>query len=320
MRNGEPVTPASAATTSSKGTPHHSAAPAAASAFGTCCTPCRASRTSAGAPRRGEAEPRAELAVEHHVPGAHLGVAVHRVPEHRAGAARRHAGDPRVVEVQDGDAGRRQRGDELALGAGNTVEVAEVLDVGHGDAGHDADLGPGHPGQPLDVAHATGAHLEHHPLRIVGSVEQRQGQAELVVEGALAGRGREGPGQAGTEEVLGGRLADRPGDPDHAVDAAPRQHAQVHERHRRVGDPDGRPAERRPHGQVGGGTGVERSSDEGMPVPVCDDRHVELPRRQGPGVDACAVHGDVGPDQLSAEVGCEFRCGESHALPSRPIV
>ena len=32
------------------------------------------------------------------------------------------------------------------------------------------------------------------------------------------------------------------------------------------------------------------------------------------------VDGDVGPDQLPTELGREFRSGESHASPSRPIV
>ena len=313
--------PASAATTSSKGTPHHSAAAAAASALRDLLHPVQGQPHLPGAPRRGEAEPRAELAVEHDVLGAHLGVAVHRVAEHRAGAARRHVGDPRVVEVQDGDAGRRQGAATSSLFARatpsrspkySTWAMATLVTMPTSGRATRASRSmwptPRAPISSTTHCASSGA------LRSV-----RGRPSSLLKERSLAAV-RKDRGQAGTEEILGGRLADRPGDPDHAADAAAGQHAEVHERERRVGDPDRRPAERRLHGQVGGGTGIERSGDEGMPVPVCDDRHVELTRRQRPGVDACAVHGDVGPDQLSAEVGCEFRCGESHALPSRPIV
>ena len=95
---------ASADTTPSNGTPHHSAAAAAASALGTCCTPCSASRTSPLPHGVDEPEARREVGVERHVLGAHLGVGVDRVAEHRARADRGHGGHAGIVEVEDGDA------------------------------------------------------------------------------------------------------------------------------------------------------------------------------------------------------------------------
>ena len=96
--------------------------------------------------------------------------------------------------------------------------------------------------------------------------------------------------------------------------------SEVHQRGGSVGDDHGRPAGGWPHGQVGTGAGLEGGGDEGVPVALGDDRDVELTRPHRPGVDAGAVDGDIGPDQLPAELGGELRCGESHASPSSPIV
>ena len=202
MRSGEPVTSASACTTMSKGTPHHSAAAAAASAFGTCCTPCRASRTSPvphGVARRNSGGGRRRAPRPRPAPRRR------RRPRSRApdrGSTDAMRGHPGVVEVQDGDAGGGQRRHELALGPRHAVEVAEELHVCHGDAGHDADVGPRHPGEALDVARAAGAHLEHDPASVVGCVQERQREAELVVEGALARRERERRAETAVERSL----------------------------------------------------------------------------------------------------------------------
>ena len=143
---------------------------------------------------------------------------------------------------------------ELALGPGHALQVAEELHVCHGDAGHDADVGAGHLGQPRDVPHAAGAHLEDDPARVVGRVEEGQREAQLVVEGPLAGGVLEGRREAAVEKILGRRLPDRTGDADDpAVHAVARQQAEIHERDAGVPDDDRRPADRFPCREVGGG-------------------------------------------------------------------
>src|SRR5437773_2173635 len=66
--------------------------------------------------------------------------------------------------------------------------------------------------------HAPDPHLEDHPPHSLRRVEQRQREAQLVVEGTLARRGAERRRQAAGQEVLGGGLAHRPCDADRAAD------------------------------------------------------------------------------------------------------
>ena len=148
-------------------------------------------------PRCREPEARSQVGVERDPLGPHLGVAVDGVARAPGtGCARpwRPRGGSSKFKTATPDGGQRRH--ELALRPRHPVEVAEVLDVGHGDAGDDPDHRAGHLGQTADVPGATGAHLEDDPLCVVGCVEQRQGEAELVVEGTLARRrrGRTTPG------------------------------------------------------------------------------------------------------------------------------
>ncbi len=64
---------------------------------------------------------------------------------------------------------------------------------------------------------------------------------------------------------------------------------------------------------------MEGMGDEIVPVALGHDGHEELPGERRPGVDAGALDVDIGPDQLPAELGCEFRGGESHACPRRRL-
>ena len=308
-------------TTDSNGTPHHKAAAAAARGVGDLLHPVQGELDLTPAPRRRELEARSQLGVEHHVVRSHVGTNRHRVAQHGARAERRHTGHAGIVEVQDGDSRGGQRRHQFALRPRHTLEITEVLRVGLGNTGDDPDVGPGHFGQARDVPETAGAHLENDPPDIDGCVEQRQRKAELVVEGPLAGRRAEGRHQALVHEILGGRLADRSGDPDDSgVETLARQQAQVHQRDAGVGDGDGRRPDRLPRGQVGGRTGVEGGPDEVVPVPLRDDRDIELSRQRRPGVDARSLDGDIGAGQLPAEHGCELRCDESHASSSQSIV
>ena len=92
-------------------------------------------------PWRRQAEPCPQLLVEDDAVGPDVGLEPPAEPEHRAGAGRRHGPDQGVVDVEDArpDAGRAATSSPLA--AGHAVEVTEVLHVGLGDPGHDADVG-----------------------------------------------------------------------------------------------------------------------------------------------------------------------------------
>ena len=275
----------------------------------------------AGAPWRRQPEPRSQVVVEHDSLRPHLGASFRRVPQHGAGADRGHARHPRIVEIQDGDAGRRQRSHQLALGPGHTVEVTEVLHVGHGDARHDADVRTTHLGQARHVSHAAGAHLQDNPLGIVRCVEEGERESQFVVEGPLARRHREGRDKTVAQEILRRRLADRARDADHAaVHALACDQTQLHQcggrvRHDDGGRPDGLPCR-----EVGRGSPVQGGADELVPVAFGDDGNVELVRRCRPGIDGHSIDDDVGPDLLPIDTGGEFRDGESHASPSRPSV
>ena len=119
-------------------------------------------------------------------------LALHRVAQNRTRADRRHARHARIVHVQHGDARRRQRRHQFALRPGHAVEITEVLDMRHGDAGDDADIRAAHVGQARDVARSPSTHLQDDPLDVVRSIEEGQREAELVVERPLAGRHTEG--------------------------------------------------------------------------------------------------------------------------------
>ena len=252
---------------------------------------------------------------------AGAGADIHAVTEDGARADGRHAGHPRIIEVQDGDPGRRQRRHELALRPGHSIEIAEELDVRHGDAGHDANVGAADLRQAGDMTSAPGAHFEDDPLDVVRRVEQGQGKPELVVEGPLVRRHPEGRGEAAVQQVLGRRLADGSRDADHpTIHLLACQAAQTKERCAGVRHDDGRPADGLPFRQVGRRASLEGRADEVVPVTVGDDGNVELTRQDRSGVDARSRDGDIRPDLFPAQPGREFRNGESHASRSRPIV
>ena len=207
----------------------------------------------------------------------------------------------------------RQGGHELALGAGHAVEVTQVLHVRHVDAGDDADVGTCDLGQPRDVPHAPDPHLEDHPPRGLRRVEQRQREAQLVVEGALAGGDAERRRQTAGQEVLGGRLAHRTGDADRAADPTAGQRPEAQQRGRGVADTDGRPADRLLRGEVGRRAGLERRRDEGVTVALGHDGSVELPGPDRPRVDARPFDADIGADQLAAQMGRQVRRSENQS-------
>ena len=123
------------------------------------------------------------------------------------------------------------------------------------------------------------------------------------------------------EQILGRRLADGARDSDHAgIHPLTGELAETKERRCGVPHDDCGPAAGLPFRQVGRRAALERRADEVVPVALGDDRNVELPRDDRPGVDTRSRDGDIGSDLLPAEPGRQFRNGESHASRSRPIV
>ena len=127
------------------------------------------------APRRGEAEGGAQLAVEAGALGAH-GAALAE-GEHVGRGAGRHRRHPGIGRVEDGGAVGRQGGHQLALGLGDLVDRAERLGVHRGHAGHDPDGRTGHGAQGGDVAGSAGPHLDHRGLGAVVGADEREGHA-----------------------------------------------------------------------------------------------------------------------------------------------
>ena len=227
----------------------------------------------------------------------------------------------RIIRVENCNPARRQRGDELALGPGHAFEVTEVLDVRHGDAGHNTNVRAADLRQTGYVAGPPGTHFEDDPLDVVRRVQERQGETELVVEGPLVGRHTEGRGEATVQQILGRRLADGARDSDHAgIHPLAGELAETDERRCSVPHHDRRPAAGFTLGQVGRRTAFEGRADEVVPIALGDDGNVELPREESPGVDTRPGDGDIGSDLLPAEPGRQFRNGESHASRSRLIV
>ena len=88
---------------------------------------------------------------------------VEPVGGHARARARGHAGDPRVVGVEDRDAavgGRRQRLDELRLGVLDRLDGPDPRQVHRLDRGHDPDRRPADRREVADLAARVHAHLE----------------------------------------------------------------------------------------------------------------------------------------------------------------
>ena len=184
-----------------------------------------------------------------HVVGPHLGVALHRVAQHRRRAAGGHARP---------HAGRRNSGRRRPTGGSaptssllaratpsrspkySTCAMATLVTMptsGRATRARRAMC----PTPRAPISRTT-------QRASSGALSRVSGQAELVVEGPLARRHHERRRQAARQEVLGRRLADRTRDADHAaVHPVARELPELHERGRGVVDrrsPSRRPVPR----------------------------------------------------------------------------
>ena len=83
----------------------------------------------------------------------------------------------------------------------------------HADIGDNAHCGTRRSGQAADLSEAAHAHLKHRRLVAPVETEAHFGQADFVVEVALCGKGLVFLRQHRGHHFLGGRLADRAGQP-----------------------------------------------------------------------------------------------------------
>ena len=268
-------------------------------------------------PWRVELEPWAGELVERQRPDADVAVVALAEEHHGPCASACHRPHPLVVAVEHRDTVGRQCVDQLGLGTGDTVDATDAVAVRLGHASDHADRRSGDAAQPVDLAEPAHAHLEHHHLGVVRSLEDGGRQTLVVVEAAFV-RPR---ATTGTErcprEVLGARLAHRPGHADHrGRDVQPAIGGQPHQRLQRVVDLDRGASDgevgHRSRGEVRRGAPVQRGLDEVVAVALIDERDEQLPGTQRPRVEAGSVDQHVGADERAAGRRCRLACPESH--------
>ena len=103
---------------------------------------------------------------------------------------------------------------ELSLGADDTLQRAETLQVGLAHVGNQSAGGLGGLGECLDVARMAGSHLDDGNLVHDVEAQQRLGNADVVVEVALGRHAVIALGEHGAHQFLGRCLAVGAGDGD----------------------------------------------------------------------------------------------------------
>ena len=169
----------------SSSAPRARAARIAAARLAALCSPGQRHRPASG--RRAPAQPAAVGSSPARQRPAMI-AAVAPTRHHAAARPRRQAVEARAVGVQHRDAVGRQGVEQFALALDDAVERTELRQVRRRRVGDDADLRPGQRGQPRDVAHRRGPHLDDREAVARRQPEQRQRHAQAVVQVA-GGRG-----------------------------------------------------------------------------------------------------------------------------------
>ena len=92
-----------------------------------------------------------------------------------------------VVGVDHGGAARRQRLEDLALGARDRLFRVEEFEVREPGVGDERDVRLREPAEVADLARVVHAHLDHRAAVAGAQLEQRERQADVVVQ--IAARG-----------------------------------------------------------------------------------------------------------------------------------
>ncbi|MEJ7722465.1 MAG: hypothetical protein WKF58_19450 [Ilumatobacteraceae bacterium] len=268
-------------------------------------------------PRGRDREPGPCLAVELDVADVHVGAARRPEPQHAGLGVVGHGVDVWVVGVEDRRPARRQRFDELSLGDGDARQSTQPLGVRRADLRDDSDPRAGDPTQPGDLAEAAHPHLHDERAAAIVGVEDRHGEALVVVEAAPVRRDEQFCRQRRSRHVLRGGLADAAGDGDDGgVGSLARPGGGVPQRSGGVGDGDrrrlGGPVDLALRREVGDGAGLDGRRDEIVAVASCDDRHEELTALDRARVEVGAADRDVVADERRAERTRQFGCAEPH--------
>ena len=152
----------------------------------------RPQRDRGRAPRRIEVERGAQLVVDHDLRRAHV-ARDHAERDDPRARPRDHRRHERVVGVEHGRTGRRERLDQLTLGPRHVLDGSEELRVRGGDGGDHAHARSRDVAQVADVPRGACSHLDDDRLARLARGEDRQGHTQLVVERAWAGGGRVAP-------------------------------------------------------------------------------------------------------------------------------
>ena len=137
-------------------------------------------------------------------------------PDHARVRAARDAPAPLVVAVQDCQALRRQRRDQLRLFGGDGGLVRKKFDMRRPDAADHADLRRGHFRQRREFAGMIHPHFHHAVFVILVEPDQGQRHADVIVEIALRRLRLETGAQHGRDQFLRARLAAAAGHADGA--------------------------------------------------------------------------------------------------------
>ena len=122
-----------------------------------------------------------------------------------------------IVGVENGDAIRGQRFDQLVFRAGDAFDRIETLDVRRADIGDHADVRLGYAREIANFAGMVHADFEHSHLRVVRHIEDAQRHADVVVEITARLANAQRRREQRRDGLFGHRLAGAAGDADHAA-------------------------------------------------------------------------------------------------------
>src|SRR5690606_31484509 len=178
-----------------------------------------------------------------------------------------------IVAIEQGGASRFKPLEDLRLGLGYLIEIAEEAQMRRGDEGDDRHMRAHHLGQRPDFTGMVHPDLEYGVVAILRHPRQCQRHAPVIVEGRDRCMHLANGRQHSAQRLLGRRLADRTGNGDDpGAGARTRRDAQFLKRGKDVGDHDHRggktPEGRKPgfrHDEYAGPS-LDRRREEVVPI------------------------------------------------------
>ena len=120
-----------------------------------------------------------------------------------------------IVRVHDGDAVRREPGKELAFAGGHALERSEPFEMSGAGVGHEPDVRLGDRGEVRDFTPMVRAHLDDGVAMLRAQAEQRERDADVVVEIPFRDQAGSVPAQDRAEHFFRRRLSVAAGHRDH---------------------------------------------------------------------------------------------------------